>query len=46
MRELDFDLLVPWATSVQGPTVAATDGDDVRRRIDEVIARVRAGGDS
>lgn len=45
IRELDFDLLVPWATSVGGPTVAATDGDDARRRIDEVIARVRAGSD-
>ena len=45
IRELDFDLLVPWAASAGTPFAAATDGDDARRRIDAIIARVRAGGD-
>jgi glyoxylase-like metal-dependent hydrolase (beta-lactamase superfamily II) len=46
IRELDFDLLVPWAAPGGNPFVAATDGDDARRRIDAIIDRVRAGGDS
>ena len=45
IRELDFDLLVPWAASAGTPFAAATDGDDARRRIDAIIDRVRAGGD-
>lgn len=45
LRELDFELLVPWAASRSGPFVAATDRADARRRIDAIIARVRAGGD-
>ncbi|MGH2923489.1 MAG: MBL fold metallo-hydrolase [Solirubrobacterales bacterium] len=45
IRELDFDLLVPWAASAGTPLAAATDGDDARRRIDAIIARVRAGSD-
>ncbi len=45
LRELDFELLVPWAASLDGPYAAATGRDDARRRIDAIIARVRAGGD-
>jgi glyoxylase-like metal-dependent hydrolase (beta-lactamase superfamily II) len=43
MRELDFDLLVPWAASAGGPYYAITDADDARRRIDAILERVRAG---
>jgi glyoxylase-like metal-dependent hydrolase (beta-lactamase superfamily II) len=45
LRELDFELLVPWAASLDGPYAVATDPADARRRIDAIIARVRAGGD-
>lgn len=45
LRELDFELLVPWATSLDGPFAVATDRADARRRIDAILARVRAGGD-
>jgi len=45
IRELDFDLLVPWAASAGTAFAVATDGDDARRRIDAIIARVRAGSD-
>ena len=45
LRELEFDLLVPWAASAEGPSHAVTDQADARRRIDEVLARVRRGDD-
>jgi glyoxylase-like metal-dependent hydrolase (beta-lactamase superfamily II) len=45
MRELDFDLLVPWAASAGGPYYAITDAEDARRRIDAILERVRAGAD-
>jgi hypothetical protein len=35
LRELDFDVLVPWVAS--GPYLALTDRDDTRRRIDALI---------
>ena len=41
LRELDFDVLVPWAAT--GASHALTDGADTRRRIDAIIARVRRG---
>jgi glyoxylase-like metal-dependent hydrolase (beta-lactamase superfamily II) len=41
LRELDFDVLVPWAAA--GPHYALTDGADARRRIDAIIDRVRSG---
>jgi glyoxylase-like metal-dependent hydrolase (beta-lactamase superfamily II) len=37
IRELDFDLLVPWAASRGGPFYAHTDRDDARRRIDSIL---------
>ena len=43
IRELDFDVLVPWAASAGGEPFALTDPAGTRRRVDEVIARVRAG---
>jgi glyoxylase-like metal-dependent hydrolase (beta-lactamase superfamily II) len=43
LRALEFDVLVPWAASEGSPYVAHTDPHDARRRIDAVLARVRAG---
>ena len=45
IRELDFDVLVPWAASGSGPWHALTSGPDARRRIDAIIQRVRRGED-
>jgi glyoxylase-like metal-dependent hydrolase (beta-lactamase superfamily II) len=45
IRELDFDVLVPWAASAGQPYYAETDRSDARRRIDAILARVRRGED-
>jgi hypothetical protein len=45
IRELDFDLLVPWAASAGTPFHAHTDAADARRRLDAIIDRVRRGED-
>jgi glyoxylase-like metal-dependent hydrolase (beta-lactamase superfamily II) len=45
IRELDFDVLVPWAASVGQPYYAETDKADAQRRIDVILDRVRRGGD-
>jgi glyoxylase-like metal-dependent hydrolase (beta-lactamase superfamily II) len=45
LREVDFDVLVPWAASAGGPYHAVTDGADARRRIDAIIERIRRGQD-
>ena len=45
LRELDFDVLVPWGASTGGPWFALTDEADRRARLDAVLARVRAGED-
>lgn len=44
VRELDFDVLVPWGTTEGGSCFALVDGAERRLRIDAVIARVEAGG--
>lgn len=44
VRDLDFDVLVPWGATDDGPSIAVTTPDDARARIDDVIARVRTGG--
>jgi Family of unknown function (DUF5519)/Metallo-beta-lactamase superfamily len=41
MRELDFDVLVPWVADADGPYLAMTGRDDARRRIDAIVERVR-----
>ena len=46
IRELDFDVLVPWAASADGPYVARTDEADRRRRGNAIIDRIWSGGDS
>jgi glyoxylase-like metal-dependent hydrolase (beta-lactamase superfamily II) len=43
LRELDFDVLVPWAASAGQPPHAVTDATDARRRIDAITDRVRRG---
>ena len=43
IRELDFDVLVPWAATAGDPYHAVTSTRDARRRVDAIIARLRAG---
>jgi hypothetical protein len=43
LRELDFDVLVPWVA--KGADHTLTDRADARRRIDAIIDRVRRGAD-
>lgn len=45
VRELDFDVLVPWGTTRSDPSVVVVDAAEKRARIDAVIARVRTGSD-
>jgi glyoxylase-like metal-dependent hydrolase (beta-lactamase superfamily II) len=45
LRELDFDVLVPWAATGGQPYHAATSQAEARRRIDAIATRIRAGGD-
>ena len=37
IRDLEFDVLVPWAATAGRPYIAHTDPADTRRRIDELI---------
>jgi hypothetical protein len=46
IRELEFDVLVPWAATVGGPWHAVTSRADARRRIGAIAQRVRAGAES
>lgn len=43
IRDLDFDVLVPWAATGEEPFHALTDRADARRRLDAILARVRRG---
>jgi glyoxylase-like metal-dependent hydrolase (beta-lactamase superfamily II) len=43
LRDLDFDVLVPWAATADTPPYALTGAADARRRIDAIIERVRRG---
>ena len=45
VRELDFDVLVPWGVTEGDPAAwQVRDDDDRRERIDRIISRVAAGG--
>ena len=44
LRELDFDVLVPWATSAGQPAYAFTDDKDRRRRIDALLSDLERSG--
>jgi glyoxylase-like metal-dependent hydrolase (beta-lactamase superfamily II) len=43
LREVEFDVLVPWATKKGMPLFDRVDPSDARRRIDAILERVRAG---
>jgi glyoxylase-like metal-dependent hydrolase (beta-lactamase superfamily II) len=43
IRDLDFDVLVPWAATAGQPYHALTDRANARRRIDAILARIRRG---
>jgi glyoxylase-like metal-dependent hydrolase (beta-lactamase superfamily II) len=43
VRELDFDVLVPWAATAGQPYHASTDRTDAHRRIDAILERLRRG---
>jgi hypothetical protein len=45
IRELDFDLLVPWLATGGQAFHAVTDKADARRRIDAILERLRRGDD-
>jgi hypothetical protein len=45
IRDLDFDVLVPWAATRGQTCYAATDKSDARRRIGAILERVRRGED-
>jgi Metallo-beta-lactamase superfamily len=45
LRELEFDVLVPWAATGGQPYHAVTSQKEARRRIDAIVARVLDGGD-
>lgn len=45
LRDLDFDVLVPWAATRGQPWYAVTDRTDAQRRIGAIIERVRRGED-
>lgn len=45
LRNLDFDVLVPWAATKGQPCCARTNKPDARRRIGAILERVRRGED-
>jgi glyoxylase-like metal-dependent hydrolase (beta-lactamase superfamily II) len=45
IKDLDFDVLVPWAATAGQPFHAVTDKADTRRRIDTILERLRGGDD-
>ena len=45
IKELEFDVLVPWAATAEQPCHALTDRGDARRRLDAILERVRRGDD-
>jgi Metallo-beta-lactamase superfamily len=45
IRDLDFDVLVPWIATAGQSFHAATDKVNTRRRIDAILERLRRGED-
>jgi hypothetical protein len=45
IRDLDYDVLVPWAATRGDPYHAVTTNGEARRRLDAIIDRVRRGED-
>jgi hypothetical protein len=46
VRELDFDVLVPWGVTEGDPCVVETSRHDMRSRVLAIIERLEAGGSS
>ena len=46
MKELDFDVLVPWAATAGEPYYAVVSHAEARRRIDAILDRLRRGENS
>jgi glyoxylase-like metal-dependent hydrolase (beta-lactamase superfamily II) len=44
LRELQFDVLVPWGATANHPYVAVVSHDQAQQAIDTVIERVERGG--
>ncbi|WP_208322191.1 MBL fold metallo-hydrolase [Paramicrobacterium fandaimingii] len=45
VRDLEFDVLVPWGTTEDGPSFGlARTPTEIRERVDRIIERVQAGG--
>jgi len=45
MRELDFDVLVPWGATQDEPYLAVVSRSEARERLGAIVERVEAGGD-
>jgi glyoxylase-like metal-dependent hydrolase (beta-lactamase superfamily II) len=45
IKDLEFDVLVPWAATAGQPFHAPTGKEDARRRIDAILERIRHGDD-
>jgi Metallo-beta-lactamase superfamily len=45
IRELDFDVLVPWIASAEEPYCVVTSRANTRRRVNAILERVRRGED-
>src|SRR3954447_21846404 len=45
IRDLDFDVLVPWAATRGDESYSVVSAAEAKRRLDAIIARVRAGAD-
>jgi glyoxylase-like metal-dependent hydrolase (beta-lactamase superfamily II) len=45
IKELEFDVLVPWAATAGEPCHAVTDRAGARRRLDAILERLRLGED-
>ena len=43
IAELDFDVLVPWAASKDGPSYSLTTPEQTRERIDAILERLHRG---
>ena len=43
IRELDYDVLVPWAATAGEPYFAVTSRAEAQRRIGTILERVRRG---
>jgi len=42
IRGLDFDVIAPWATGIEGSYFALTEKDDIGQRIDRIIERMNS----